>query len=67
MSRYLNKSVADINELYEVVANAYRNDVLLYYCLKFFKLFLSERENLIHDETHGSKEECYNCHLKKLA
>ena len=58
MSRYLNKSFADIDELYEVVADAYRHDVLFYYCLKCFKLFLSEREKLKHDETHGSEDEC---------
>ena len=56
MSRNLKKSVADINGLYEVVADAYWNDVLLYYCLKCFKLFLSEREKLKHDKTHGSEE-----------
>ena len=51
ISRNLNKSVADIDELYEVVADAYRHDVSLYYCLKCFKLFSSEREKLKHDET----------------
>ena len=61
MSRYLKNSVADIDELYEVVADAYRNDVLLNYCLKCFKLFLSQREKLKHDETHGSEEDCYIC------
>ena len=67
MSRYLNKSVADIAQLYEVVADAYRHEVLLYYCLKCFKLFLSEREKLKHDETHGSEEECCICRSTNLA
>ena len=67
MSRNLQKSVTDIDELYEVVTDAYRNDVLLYYCLKCFKLFFSEREKLKHDETHGNKDECYICRSTNLA
>ena len=67
MSRYLIKSVALIDELYEVLADAYRNDVLLYYFLKCFKLFLSERQKLKHDGTHGSEDECCICRLTNLA
>ena len=66
MSRYLSKSVADIDELYEIVADAYRNNVLLYYCLKCFQLFLSERQKLKHDETHGSEDECCICRSTNL-
>ena len=66
MSRYLTKSVVNINELYEVEANVYRNDVLLYYCLKCFKLFLSEGKKLKHDETHGNEDEFYICRSTNL-
>ena len=61
MSQYLNKSIASIDQLYEVVADAYRNEVSLYYCLKCFQLFLTEREKLNHDDTHASEDECYAC------
>ena len=67
MSRYLNKSVSDIDQLYDVVADAYQNDILLYYCLKCFKIFFSEKEKLIHDETHGNEDECYICRSRSLA
>ena len=46
MSRYLNEAVAEIDQLYEVVADAYRNDVLLYYSLKCFKLFYPKMKSL---------------------
>ena len=49
------------------MADAYRHYVLLYYCLKCFKLFLSEREKLKHDETHGSEVECCICRSTNLA
>ena len=67
MSQYLNKSIASIDQLYEVVADAYRNEVSLYYCLKCFQLFLTEREKLKHDDTHASEGECCVCGSANLA
>ena len=48
----LHKSLEDIDQLYDVMVDAYRRGVVLNYCLKCFTIFLTSEEEKAHDEIH---------------
>ena len=58
MEQFLNKVVSNLDELYEVMSNAYRNETNLYYCLKCLKIFSTNEERLEHDDVHSKNDEC---------
>ena len=59
MSNYkqsLYKSLENLDELYDVIFDAYRGGIVLHYCFKCFTTFLTIEEREEHDETH--KKQC---------
>ena len=40
----LNKPLANLNELYDVIFDAYRKGIVLHYCFKCFQTFLAIEE-----------------------
>ena len=48
----LYKSLKNLDELHEVMVDAYRSGVVLHYCLKCFTTFLTIEEREEHNETH---------------
>ena len=51
----LYKPLENLDELHEVMVDAYRSGVVLHYCLKCFTTFLTSEEREEHDEIHKNK------------
>ena len=66
MNQYVNKTVSSLDELYEVMSNAYRSSVILFYCLKCLKLFSTNEERLEHDDVHGKDDKCMICEMNNI-
>ena len=60
MSNYiknLSKPLANLDELHDVMVDAYRKGVVLHYCLKCFQTFLTIEERQDHDKFHENELE----------
>ena len=53
----LKKPLANLDELYDVMFDAYRKGVVLYYCLKCFQTILMIEERQDHDNIHENELE----------
>ena len=51
----LYKPLEDLDELHEVMVDAYRSGVVLHYCFKCFTTFLTSEEREEHDAIHKNK------------
>ena len=69
MSNYienLNKPLANLDELHDVMVDPYRKEVVLHYCLKYFQTFLMIEKRQDHDKICETKLKEFYCHNTKL-
>ena len=53
--KYIYKSLKSLDELHEVMVDAYRRGIVLHYCFKCFITFLTIEERQHHDRIHKNQ------------
>ena len=66
MNQDVNKTITNLDDLYEVISKAYRSRLNLYYCLKCLKLFSKFDERLEHDDVHEKDDKCMICEMDNI-